>query len=384
MRKGLLALCIAFTFLATPNLWAQRDVFANDATAAHRRVYFQCVDATDGITPETGEAGGQPQISTDGGAFTNTGIGTLTHAGNGRYYADVTQGAIATAGVWIETRYKSANTAECPGTSLDVKAYNGYDSVRLGLTALPNAAAEAAGGLYTRGTGAGQINQPANGLVDINIMRLLGTAAATPATAGVFEVNVKNWNNLPAVALPLVPAVAGRTLGVNAGGQAGVDFSNVGGTLDNSEIGADLISAAKIASDVRTELVGTPAGASIAADEAAIKAVLDAVQTVVLDLQTRIPYSTRKATSFQWPMKFVLASDHITPITSGAVPSCTRSIDAPNAFAGTSNTASAITSLGWSELTISTTDITGDHYMVLKCTASGADTYETVFKIQTP
>ena len=33
------------------------------------------------------------------------------------------------------------------------------DSVRFGLTALPNAAAEAAGGLYTRGTGAGQIAQ---------------------------------------------------------------------------------------------------------------------------------------------------------------------------------------------------------------------------------
>ncbi|HKW12938.1 MAG TPA: hypothetical protein VJS69_00490 [Candidatus Krumholzibacteria bacterium] len=40
------------------------------------------------------------------------------------------------------------------------------DAVRLGLTALPNAAAEAAGGLYTRGTGAGQINQNANGQVD--------------------------------------------------------------------------------------------------------------------------------------------------------------------------------------------------------------------------
>ena len=41
------------------------------------------------------------------------------------------------------------------------------DAVRAGLTALPNAAAEAAGGLYTRGTGAGQINQPANGVVRV-------------------------------------------------------------------------------------------------------------------------------------------------------------------------------------------------------------------------
>lgn len=50
------------------------------------------------------------------------------------------------------------------------------DAVRFGLTALPNAAAEAAGGLYTRGSGAGQINQPANGQIDANTVKVAGTA----------------------------------------------------------------------------------------------------------------------------------------------------------------------------------------------------------------
>jgi hypothetical protein len=54
--------------------------------------------------------------------------------------------------------------------------YNPRDGVRLGLTALPNAAAEAAGGLYTRGTGAGQINQAANGQIDANVTHAAGTA----------------------------------------------------------------------------------------------------------------------------------------------------------------------------------------------------------------
>jgi hypothetical protein len=63
-----------------------------------------------------------------------------------------------------------------------------YDAVRFGLTALPNAAAEAAGGLYTRGTGAGQINQPANGMVDSNVVRNAGTAIT--AAAGIQEVKV--------------------------------------------------------------------------------------------------------------------------------------------------------------------------------------------------
>lgn len=68
-------------------------------------------------------------------------------------------------------------------TKLDVD-----DATRAGLTALPNAAAEAAGGLYTRGTGAGQINQPANGMADVNVVRNAGTAIT--AASGIQEVKV--------------------------------------------------------------------------------------------------------------------------------------------------------------------------------------------------
>ncbi len=59
-------------------------------------------------------------------------------------------------------------------------AYDPYDAVRLGLTALPNAAAEAAGGLLTRGSGAGQVNQDANGRIDVNLKAAdSSTTAAT-------------------------------------------------------------------------------------------------------------------------------------------------------------------------------------------------------------
>lgn len=74
------------------------------------------------------------------------------------------------------------------------------DSVRFGLTALPNAAAEAAGGLYTRGSGAGQIAQQANGQADVNLSTIktqtvtcaagvtvlasVGTAATSTAQTG--------------------------------------------------------------------------------------------------------------------------------------------------------------------------------------------------------
>jgi hypothetical protein len=61
-----------------------------------------------------------------------------------------------------------------------------------------------------------------------NVTQLLGTAWLTPGTAGTPDVNVKLWNALTTVALPLVPTTAGRTLDVSAGGEAGVDWANVG------------------------------------------------------------------------------------------------------------------------------------------------------------
>lgn len=123
----------------------------SEATAAYRRMYFHCVDATDGLTPETGEATGQPQISVNGGAWGNT-TNTLAAIGNGRYYVEITAAELGTLGI-IEGRYKSANTAEALGMTLQVVPYDPYDSVRMGLTTLPNAAADAAGGLPISDTG---------------------------------------------------------------------------------------------------------------------------------------------------------------------------------------------------------------------------------------
>lgn len=100
-----------------------RQIQQDQATAARRRVYFD-VRQLDGISPATGEAGNQPQISVDGAAWTNTGIGTLTHIGNGRYYAELTEAIIGTAGQWIETRYKGAATIETPGTSVEVVGHD--------------------------------------------------------------------------------------------------------------------------------------------------------------------------------------------------------------------------------------------------------------------
>lgn len=100
-----------------------RFVYVNEAVASRRRVYFQLVDATDGMTPELAEAGGQPEVSLDGAAWTGGEISTLVSVGNGRYYADLSLSAVDTVGRVIESRYKSGLTAECPGDTLVVTPY---------------------------------------------------------------------------------------------------------------------------------------------------------------------------------------------------------------------------------------------------------------------
>lgn len=99
----------------------------NESNALLRRVRFD-IRGLDGLTPATGEAGGQPQISVNDGAWTNTGISVLSAIGNGRYYATVDQSVIATPGIAVQSRFKSGSTVETPGESLQVVGYdpNGY------------------------------------------------------------------------------------------------------------------------------------------------------------------------------------------------------------------------------------------------------------------
>jgi hypothetical protein len=101
------------------------DIKKNEATASLRRIYFHCVDVTDGMTPETGEADGQPQVSVNGDAFgTQEIIGVLVAIGNGRYYAELTQAGVNIADrSIIESRYKSANTAEAVGTTVQIMEF---------------------------------------------------------------------------------------------------------------------------------------------------------------------------------------------------------------------------------------------------------------------
>jgi hypothetical protein len=125
--------------------------------------------------------------------------------------------------------------------------------VRFGLTALPNAAAEAAGGLYTRGAGAGQLNQAANGQADINVARWLNTAVAAPATAGIPKVAIEAAGDFAQGAADKVWASAARTL---------TAFSTALALSVWDVLAAAIATANSIGLKVKNALPGANAGAS--------------------------------------------------------------------------------------------------------------------------
>lgn len=250
------------------------------------------------------------------------GGGTVTEDTGGGSVAGYYKYAMSQAdtnGNDISFNFSATNAITVEKTCL-MTAADPSDAVRLGLTALPNAAAEASGGLYTRGTGAGQINQDANGRIDANVKTwisgaipavnvtgvplvdakyLLGTIFATPNTAGIMDVNAKQWNGLTTVALPLVPTVAGRTLDVSAGGEAGLDWANIGSPtttvgLTNTTVGiVTLVNTVTTLTNLPAITAAWLTATGIAADAITAAKIADgAIDTATFAAGTTIPRCT--------------------------------------------------------------------------------------------
>ena len=71
--------------------------------------------------------------------------------------------------------------------------------------------------------------------------------------ATVDGANINAWIGSFSIGRMLRPTTAGRTLDVLSTGEAGIDLDNTKGTLDAAQIGADAITAAKVAADVHAE-----------------------------------------------------------------------------------------------------------------------------------
>ena len=234
-------------------------VKANEAVAGRRTIEFFLV-GTDGITPATGEAGGQPQVSVDGSAWTNVGIGTLTALGNGQYEAVLSATTVSIIGSRVVTRYKSANTAECPGESVRVVGFDPYDSSNLGLNSIPEADAGSTGGLPKLDTlqlipvnVQAWLDATPNDLQSGRVDAYLGAAAA-----GVVTSTVAPNLNAPVAGVPA--AVVDQTLtGHTTPGTVGGALNATGGGL--VKLAADGLDNVLVASGLSpTGRITTPGG----------------------------------------------------------------------------------------------------------------------------
>jgi hypothetical protein len=132
-------------------------IYRSEASASLRRIPMWLV-GSDGTTPASA-GGGQPQINwlARGTATVNTAATlSLVSANAGEHYVELSASEVSAVGI-AAIHYRAA--AVLPNsTYFQIAAYDSNDSVRLGLFALPNAAAAASGGLPTFGTGTGQLN----------------------------------------------------------------------------------------------------------------------------------------------------------------------------------------------------------------------------------
>lgn len=187
------------------------------AGATDVSVYFYIVgDASNASPgdPVTGllfsdiETGGSASYMRQGAARTDFELVTQTAAGAhtdggfvlvddtnmpGVYRCDVPDAAFSTGvdQVVVQLVVASANDAAGAPLLIDITDVDLRDSVRAGMTSLPNAAAEAAGGLYTRGTGAGQVNQDANGRLDANTAAMPASIITSTVLAADAITNAK-------------------------------------------------------------------------------------------------------------------------------------------------------------------------------------------------
>jgi hypothetical protein len=182
----------------------------------------------------TGGVVGDFKASKNGGApAALNGSATLTHRNTGHYSLSLTATDVNTVGTLEIVIDDTVNA--CPIKEIHVLEEAVYDAL---FAASANAWAGAAG----------------SSVAGANVLQLLGTAWLTPGTAGTPDVNVKLWNALTTVALPLVPTTAGRTLDVSATGETGIDWANVGTPGSTVNLSATTINLVNTATTVTNQL----------------------------------------------------------------------------------------------------------------------------------
>lgn len=325
----------------------------------------------------------------------------------GLYRLDLPNAALAASKGRSVTVYLFGATNMAPCVfDLELTGWDNQDGVRGGMTALPNAAANAAGGLpvsiagaldldemnvdieaiqtSTAGltfTGANKVDasvrdwvgdtipaRSVTGVPKVDVADWLGTAV-TAATAGIPDVNAKNWANgaIPAVnvtGVPLVdlkytlgtvsPATAGSVRADAVTGAVGSVTGSVGSVTGS--VGSVTGAVGSVSGNVGGNVVGS------------VASVTGAVGSVTAAVSITSNVKKNSATT-HFPFLMTDSTTHAPKI--GLTVTCTRSIDG-GAFAA--GTLANVTEVSNGDYTVDfgAGDLNGN-CIVLRATAVGAD-----------
>lgn len=206
-------------------------------------------------------AGSNPAVvlCKNGGSF-GPPVGTVTEVGNGLYMVAANAADADTPGsLWLLADFGSGSA---PVVEFDVVAYDPDNATSLGLSRLDQTVGSRstyAGGAVASVTGA------------VGSVGAGGITAASFAAAAITSTVAPNLD--AAVTSRLAPTVAGRTLDVSGGGEAGIDWANIGNNTTAVNLSgtavkavADGVTVASLASDsVNAAAISTDAGAELAA-----------------------------------------------------------------------------------------------------------------------
>lgn len=219
----------------------------------------------------------------------------------GLYRLDLPDAVLAAGVDEVVVMLRGATNMEPVVLEIQLTSINLNDSVRAGLTALPNAAATASGGLFTRGTGAGQINQDANGRIDVNI--------AAISTDSVAADNLEAYCD-GTTPQPVNATHFGGAAGTFASGRPEVNTTHFSGTAATATGGIPSVNTVQwrgtqpntLTSGRVEALVGAAAADSITASALATDAVNE-----IRDAVTNDVIETEGSITLQQAMSVMLA-----------------------------------------------------------------------------
>lgn len=278
----------------------------------------------------------------------------------------------------------AANLLECE-YNVELVAYDPADTVRMGLTSLPNAASNAAGGLPVSTAGALDLDSiktrvdlalpavaagAASGLAIVGSAMLLADSASHGGTATVitFKKLVGATSTAGESVISLTASGSGNSHGIVVNATNGKAIAlgstnNDGVSIDSSAAKGLNINGAT--ADIDANITGNITGDITGSLSGSVDSVTDPVS--IAASQLAIKKNTQLA-NFTFPM--YATSDHVTPLT-GVTVTATRSIDG-GAFGACTNSVSEIGTTGMYKITLAAGDLNGT-VIVLKFTGTDAD-----------